>query len=177
MYISVVLRTLTSLYNQHHHPSTECFTSKIKLCCNYILIPHSPSSPPLASTSVPLIFMNLPPLRTSGEWNHTILMYVYNIVMGFFSFFFTSCGKIYTAYNWPLNRFQVYRWVVSNAFIYSAAITTVPLHILSSWNLRLRWTAAPLPLHSPWWPPPCFLSLSISLLCNLIKTENTISFW
>lgn len=74
VYSSVVLRKLTWLYNQHHHPSTECFTSKIKLCCNYIRIPHSPSSAPLASASVPLIFMNLPPLRTSCDWNHTIFV-------------------------------------------------------------------------------------------------------
>ena len=74
MYSSVVLRTLTSLYNQHHHPATDCFTSKMKLCPNYVLIPHSPSSPALASTSVRLIFKNLPPLRTSYEWNHTIFV-------------------------------------------------------------------------------------------------------
>ena len=70
----MVLRTLTSLYNQHHHPATDCFTSKMKLCPNYVLIPHSPSSPALASTSVRLIFKNLPPLRTSYEWNHTIFV-------------------------------------------------------------------------------------------------------
>lgn len=40
-----------------------------------------------------LIFKNLPPLRTSYEWNHTIFVLCDGV---FFSFFFPSCDEIYT---------------------------------------------------------------------------------
>ena len=55
------------------------FTSKMKLCPNYVLIPHSPSSPPLASTVYPwfLWICHLSGPHMSG------------ILTGFFSFLFS----------------------------------------------------------------------------------------
>ena len=50
------------------------------------------------------------------------------------------------------------------------------LHLLSSWNLRLHWTELASPSHSPWQPPPCFLSLSICLLCKPNKQRKCNKF-
>lgn len=139
----MVLRTLTSLYNQHHHPATECFTSKTKLCPNYVLIPHSPSSPALASTVYPW-FLRI--CLLSGPHMSGIIQYLSFVMRFFFLSFFLPVVK-YTQQK------------IDHLSIFSAQVSGIKsIHLLcshhhhaspSSFFLKpeapLDWTRLPLP--------------------------------